>query len=1116
MKKLSLLLILGFALAWSANAQTPTPSDTLPGCGVTGDFLERNIDPQLLKQMNAQWQRNKGKGTLSANDPIIYIPVMFHIVHLGEPIGVGSNLSEGQIQASLATLNNIFRARGKYAGVNDTRIEFVLANCSGVDRADASGVPEYASQGVVLNNGNQQQQIQQLFGPFQDKFVNIYVVHRIDQAGGFASFGGRMFITLYDFPKTNERSSSSLTFAHEIGHVLFLAHTFNGDNSGYPPNPNTTVCPPNDNPLVDGDQVADTPPHRVFDLNYNTPATDINYCTSQPFGIGLVKNHMAYYTSADRFTPGQIARMRFHLENYLTKWTDSDAVPTPNNQITLTSVPSVLCANVAVTVNFTNNSGSTNPVLLLSKGDEVVNYVENANSPVIFNVPVNVHNLNYNTLEEGDDYRISIVAGCNSAASNPVTYNNIDLYSLAVVGADGEPFANTYQNAYQNLCNGSALTLKAGLTYSANGVNRQLTDVELANFNFQWTLNGNAISGATGASYAANGVGGTYRYVLSRLDCANQSKVSYFASLNYNSYSNSYISDYQAIGNPLRTQCAGNTIKLQASYASNTATYQWYKDGVLLHAQTGRILLAGSSGSYRVVPSDGGCQISTSDNDKIAVSLADKLENYITAPSDSIACNGLYLYGPATGQSYGNTWAAGLTYQWLRNGQEILGATSNGYFTSQAGTYSLKLRQGTCESVSSGKRIYTADKNQKPIISAPASFASGITYRIYLENTGSNGFQWFKDDQPIFGYNYLDVSSSGVYEVRKGYNDCAIDSDPLTIVFGSTLSPGILADNVVNLACSNGNYSPYLRLDYRFYANTSGLTFRWMKDGADLPLSNYYADKNYIYQTESGLYQLRVTNGSASGVSNGIAITSSSNVILPITALNEVKDACDNNVVKLSFLQTLVYNANLVWRKDGIILSNQSSNTLAATQSGTYTATYQGNGCTVTSEPITVTIGGPLPTATLSGHYAIRSGETANLQLASSAQGPYFFTLSDGTEYLGQALTMPVPKSPIESTTYALTSFGTHCGLSPSASGLARIDVTNCAIGVVNATLSGGTWTTPGIWSCGSIPTALDLVRINASHTVTLPDNYPANVKSLELLGTIQQSLNAGLKVGQE
>ncbi len=1119
------LLTISTLLTWSADGQTPTSSDTLPGCRVTGDFLERNLDPQLLNQMNAQWQeyqkQNKANGRLSAEDPIITVPVMFHIAHLGEPVGVGSNLSVGQIQASLARLNNIFRARGNSAAGNDTRIEFVLANCSGIDRANASGVADFVSQGVKQADNNQIQQVKGLFGNYQDKFVNIYVSHTITGAGGFAWFGGDMFTTIYDFSKTGERASKTFTFAHEMGHVLFLRHTFEGDNSCQTcPNENV-ICPPNNNPLTDGDQVADTPPHRVFDLNQNTPATAINYCTGQPFGVELVKNYMAYGTDADRFTPGQIARMRFHLENYLTRWTQSDAIPNPNNQITFSSVPTTLCANSTATISFSNNSGSANPVLLLTKGDEVVNYYDNINSPFAFNVPTGKFDLGYASLLEGNGYRLRVVAGCNSKETAALPYKNLSLYTAALVGADGAAFPNAYQDVYQNLCTGASLTLRIKLTYQENGVTTDVPQADYANFNFQWMFNGNPISGATNSTYIVNGNSGTYHCVLSQPACAGQTKNSYSATLNFSSSPYAYLSDVADGKNQLRNQCVGSTIKLSSSYVSNSATYSWYKDGVLLPNETNRILAIGSTGTYSVKPSDGACAISTQANEDIAINIGSSIENYLSFSADSLFCGGVYTYGPGTGDNPGKGWADGLTYQWLRNGKEIPGANRNGYYANQEGYYSLRVRQGTCESVSNVRKVKLAVKNQKPVISAPAAFASGITYRIYVDNPGNGALQWLKDDQPTTNnsYNYLEISTPGVYKVQIGFGDCAVESDPLVVVFGQSLTPAITTTDSTILTCSDFARSPYLSFNSKYFANTSGLTYRWLKNGIELPLSNFYADKNFNYPNENGTYQLRVSKGAATGLSNQIVVNSASTRSVMLTAQYDITSICQGNVIKLRIPQTVLSfysGTSWVWKRSETPIPNQSSNTLIATQSGTYTATYQGNGCSITSEPMQVTVGSPAPTATLSGYHTIRNGETANLQLTSSAQGPYFFTLSDGTEYLGQALTTPVPKSPTVSTTYALMSFGTHCGPSPNASGLARIDVTNCAVGVINATLSGGTWTTPGIWSCGSIPTALDPVRISDAHTIALPTDYTATAKSVELRGNVQYNVNAGLKVGQE
>ena len=123
MKYIPLLLLAGCATV--AAAQTPDTPDTLTRCGVTTSIMEKNIDPQLLKQMNAQWQaygkQNKANGRLSADDPVLVVPVMFHIAHLGEAVGEGSNLSEGRVQAALAALNNIYRAPGASTPTPTTR-----------------------------------------------------------------------------------------------------------------------------------------------------------------------------------------------------------------------------------------------------------------------------------------------------------------------------------------------------------------------------------------------------------------------------------------------------------------------------------------------------------------------------------------------------------------------------------------------------------------------------------------------------------------------------------------------------------------------------------------------------------------------------------------------------------------------------------------------------------------------------------------------------------------------------------------------------------------------------------------------------------------------------------
>ncbi len=66
------------------------------------------------------------------------------------------------------------------------------------------------------------------------------------------------------------------------------------------------------------------------------------------------------------------------------------------------------------------------------------------------------------------------------------------------------------------------------------------------------------------------------------------------------------------------------------------------------------------------------------------------------------------------------------------------------------------------------------------------------------------------------------------------------------------------------------------------------------------------------------------------------------------------------------------------------------------------------------------------------------------------------------------------------------------------------------------STIASGNWDSPYVWSCGVVPTALDDVRINVEHTITLPVGYSAKAKNVELRGQIQYNTTAGLQMGQE
>lgn len=276
------------------------------------------------------------------------IPVVFVVYHLGEPVGTGSNLSDATLQAQVNLMNQIFAGNSTtYPGAT-ANIQFTLAqrtpDCqpfNGIVRIDGRVVPNYQTTGA--DAGPIDNQLRQLAGPYAnplaDNVVVIRVVHTISPAGllGYAFFGGDMFVTASGI---NTVSTYNKVLSHEMGHVLFLHHTFQGSTStasGY-------TCPPNTNPATDGDEVADTDPHKPFEpancYAQTTPEsiTSTNTCTGQPFGW-IANNIMAYGCYANRFTQGQVDRMRAFLatNNRTLGLSSFTTPPAPNAGITTAS-----------------------------------------------------------------------------------------------------------------------------------------------------------------------------------------------------------------------------------------------------------------------------------------------------------------------------------------------------------------------------------------------------------------------------------------------------------------------------------------------------------------------------------------------------------------------------------------------------------------------------------------------------------------------------------------------------------------------------------------------------------------------------------------------------------
>ncbi len=272
------------------------------------------FEEKIAKHIKA----NKLKASQRGVAVVYTIPVVVHVIHNGEPIGTGTNISDAQVLSQIQVLNEDFRRLTGTRGFNshasgaDVEVEFCLArrtpdNCTtnGINRIDMSATS--TSWSGPSGNTDTVLKPATIWDP--SKYMNIWTVQFASGSLlGYAQFPNGTantdgVVVNYQNFGTDDDPSVTIggnfnlgrTLTHEVGHYLGLYHTFHGNS-----------CT-GTNDLCD-----DTP--AIAESNSGCP-TGIDSCPAQP-GIDMIENYMDYtYDSCmNVFTNDQKARMRAAIE----------------------------------------------------------------------------------------------------------------------------------------------------------------------------------------------------------------------------------------------------------------------------------------------------------------------------------------------------------------------------------------------------------------------------------------------------------------------------------------------------------------------------------------------------------------------------------------------------------------------------------------------------------------------------------------------------------------------------------------------------------------------------------------------------------------------------------
>ena len=288
------------------------------------------LHEELLK-LNAEYRSNYNEiqrkifstcvqnQTNHSRSKLLYtIPVVIHLmVPPGTPIGQGNNLTDIQIDQGLDYLNQAFSNLGAFntsLGV-DTEIQFCLAvrdpnglPSSGITRTETNLVADLMPCSPFGTSSANDAAIKSLSNWDCRQYLNIWLVTDLYDAGfgcglaGYAYFPGAPCTVdgvVQEARYWNTIGGTRVT-AHEVGHYLSLNHTFNGGCN-------------NNNCLLDGDQVCDTPP----DNSPSFAPCNTNSCNTDSPDLPDDNSNYMDYTGCTpmHFTQGQKQRMISGLEN---------------------------------------------------------------------------------------------------------------------------------------------------------------------------------------------------------------------------------------------------------------------------------------------------------------------------------------------------------------------------------------------------------------------------------------------------------------------------------------------------------------------------------------------------------------------------------------------------------------------------------------------------------------------------------------------------------------------------------------------------------------------------------------------------------------------------------
>lgn len=563
-------------------------------------------------------------------------------------------------------------------------------------------------------------------------------------------------------------------------------------------------------------------------------------------------------------------------------------------------------------------------------------------------------------------------AVADDAGAYSVTVTNVDGSSVASTDLTVKPLAPP------------VITIAPRTTVAQVGQQVVFTYTATGSFprTHQWRRDGVAIPGATQATYTINAVttadAATYSVVVSN---SEGSVTSASASLTVNAATPPIISSGSPFDNSVT---AGQQVSISVSLISGSSpfTYQWMKNGSAISGATNSSLAfpavaLADAGRYSVMVSNVAGS-ATSREAVLTVNPPTPITIFSHPSSQTLS------EGQPLSLSISINGSSPITYQWLKNGAPIAGATNSSFSISavgfaDAGSYAVVLTNAA-GSVTTNPAVVTVNPATAPTIttqpSAPAAISFNGFFSLSVQAGGSSPFtyQWRKDGTPISGATSSNYSVSTATPAHSGSYTVVV-SNRAGSVTSVAVTVTVAAPVLATITTQPADVQAPIGLSAEFQVRTSStgtgnLTFQWLKNGG--PIANA-TSTNYgitsVRESDAGLYSVVITGAAGSVTSAAARLT-----VLPPSPPSV--GSWPSSISSTAFGSRASFTLGSIggtgpftfqWSRNGVPIPGATDISLvfpalSAADLGTYTVTISNEGGVITSPALRVSAPLSLPT----------------------------------------------------------------------------------------------------------------------------------------------------------